>query len=177
MGSVIFIDEAYSLLDGHENSYGDEAISTIVAEMENRREDIVVIFAGYTEKMNDFLRRNPGLRSRIAFHVPFSDYKSDELLQILDYIAEKHSMKLDEKVIDKLQPIINAAIKSSDFGNGRFMRNLFEKARMNQSTRLLEMDIDCLTESQVKLLTADDFETPKHLSTSTMQIGFISSYE
>ena len=73
-GSVLFIDEAYSLVDDRDGSFGDEAINTIVQEMENHRNDVVVIFAGYPDKMESFLQKNPGLRSRIAYHVPFSDY-------------------------------------------------------------------------------------------------------
>jgi SpoVK/Ycf46/Vps4 family AAA+-type ATPase len=73
-GSVLFIDEAYSLVDDKDGLYGDEAINTIVSEMENMREDIVVIFAGYQEKMETFLQKNPGLRSRIPYHIHFDDY-------------------------------------------------------------------------------------------------------
>ena len=82
MGGVLFIDEAYSLVDWHKGSYGDEAISTIVQEMENHREDVVVIFAGYPNEMDLFLERTPGLRSRIAFHVPFADYSAEELCEM-----------------------------------------------------------------------------------------------
>lgn len=82
IGGVLFIDEAYSLVDKHSGSFGDEAINTIVQEMENHREDVVAIFAGYPNKMEGFLQKNPGLRSRIAFHVPFADYTSDEISTI-----------------------------------------------------------------------------------------------
>ena len=78
-GGVLFIDEAYSLVDDRDGSYGDEAINTIVQEMENHRDNVVVIFAGYPDKMESFLQKNPGLRSRIAFHVPFDDYSTEEL--------------------------------------------------------------------------------------------------
>jgi len=173
MGSVLFIDEAHSLIDDRECMYGDEAINTIVAEMENRREDLVVIFAGYTEKMEEFLRRNPGLRSRIAFHVPFADYTPGELMQILELIAAKQTMTLDENVKDKVLPIISTASREPDFGNGRFMRNLFERARMKQAGRLLKMDIDSVTADQVKQLIPDDFETPATTRMSKQRIGFL----
>ena len=81
-GGVLFIDEAYSLSDGEHATFGDEAINTIVQEMENHRDDVIVIFAGYPDKMKDFLDRNEGLRSRIAFHVEFPDYTADELTDI-----------------------------------------------------------------------------------------------
>ena len=172
MGSVLFIDEAYSLLDEREGMYGDEAINTIVAEMENRREDIVVIFAVYPEKMEDFLKRNPGLRSRIAFHVPFADYNPEELLQILEVIAGKHGVELDGDVGEKLLPVLAAASREPDFGNGRYVRNLFEKARMKQAGRLLAMDVDSITSEQATRLVADDFEIPTITRAPIKRIGF-----
>ena len=93
-GSVLFIDEAYSLLDGDSSLYGDEAINTIVQEMENCREDTVVIFAGYPREMEQFLSRNPCLRSRIAFHLSFEDYSPEELYQITRLLAEEQGLTL-----------------------------------------------------------------------------------
>ena len=91
-GSVLFIDEAYSLVDDKDGLFGDEAINTIVQEMENQRDDTVVIFAGYPDKMEQFLKKNPGLRSRIAFHIPFEDYKPAELLDIFTLMAKKQKL-------------------------------------------------------------------------------------
>ena len=88
-GGVLFIDEAYSLVDDRDGLYGDEAINTIVQEMENRRDEVIVIFAGYPDKMEAFLDKNPGLRSRIAFHVSFEDYDVEELCKIAEVIADK----------------------------------------------------------------------------------------
>jgi len=93
-GSVLFIDEAYSFVDDRDGMYGNEAINTIVQEMENYREDMVVIFAGYPDKMEQFLQKNPGLRSRIAFHVPFNDYGAEELFQITRLLAETRKFRL-----------------------------------------------------------------------------------
>jgi len=171
-GSVLFIDEAYSLLDDREGLFGDEAINTIVQEMENRRDDVVVIFAGYTDKMETFLQRNPGLRSRIAFHVPFADYNPEELIQILELIAENKSMHIDKNVKEKLLPILEAEKKQLDFGNGRFMRNLFEKACMKQAGRLLLKDVDNLSKKELTTLTADDFEAPMKHREPVSKIGF-----
>ena len=81
-GGVLFIDEAYSLCDSYENGFGDEAINTIVQEMENHRDDVIVIFAGYPEPMKQFLDRNPGMQSRIAFQIEFEDYTTEELCAI-----------------------------------------------------------------------------------------------
>ena len=172
MGSVLFIDEAYSLADEQDGSYGDEAISTIVSEMENRRADIVVIFAGYPDKMQEFLRKNPGLRSRIAFHVSFTDYSVDELYSILEYLASKQSMTLDNGVREKVLPFLSSAKNTPDFGNGRFVRSILDKARMKQASRLLASDIDNVTDSQLMRLMSDDFDAPTVALPSMQRIGF-----
>lgn len=160
-GGVLFIDEAYSLVDDKNGLFGDEAINTIVQEMENHRDDTVVIFAGYPEKMEEFLRRNPGLRSRIAFHLPFADYSTDELLNITELIAESSGMTLAPDVSDKLKLIIETAIKTPGFGNGRFARNLVEKAKMKQASRLVRLGYDAVSEKDIRILTADDFDVPE----------------
>lgn len=172
-GSVLFIDEAYSLLDDRGGLYGDEAINTIVQEMENNREDLVVIFAGYPDKMEQFLSRNPGLRSRIAFHVPFEDYSADELFQITELMVKKKGMVMDHCVKDKLMPILELASKEDDFGNGRFIRNIVEKAKMKQASRLLKMGYDRVTRKDVLTLFADDFEEIRSKKTETRRIGFV----
>jgi AAA+ superfamily predicted ATPase len=171
-GSVLFNDEAYALVDDRCGMFGDEAINTIVQEMENMREDIVVIFAGYTDKMEEFLQRNPGLRSRIAFHVPFADYSSEELTQILALMAKKEAITLDAGVNAKVLPILEVARREQDFGNGRFVRNLFEQARMRQATRLLAMDADKLTKAELQSLIADDFEAPPKQRGKMKSFGF-----
>lgn len=172
-GSVLFIDEAYSLVDNKDGMFGDEAINTIVAEMENMREDIIVIFAGYPDKMKAFLQKNPGLRSRIAFHIPFADYSGEELLNILELMAKNKNLVLDNKIKDRLLPLINTSLKEKDFGNGRFVRNLLEKARMNQASRLLSFDIDSISEEDIFTLTNEDFEMPSQKQHSNKsRIGF-----
>lgn len=172
-GSVVFIDEAYSLLDDRSGMYGDEAINTIVQEMENNREDVLVIFAGYPDEMKQFLDRNPGLKSRVAFHVPFADYSAPELYEIAEFIAKEKGVQLHEDVKGKLMPIFEKAIVHQDFGNGRFVRNIVEKAKMNQASRLVNDDIDMVTEKDVKTLRAEDFEEPAlSVETTERQIGF-----
>lgn len=171
-GGVLFIDEAYSLVDGRDGSFGDEAINTIVQEMENARSETVVIFAGYPDKMEQFLNKNPGLRSRITFHVPFADYSPAVLYAITELIAKREAVTLDEGVRNKLLPIFDAASRQADFGNGRFARNLFEKARMKQATRLLEMDEGKVTPDMFATLTADDFDAPTDLLPEKRKIGF-----
>ncbi len=159
-GGVLFIDEAYSLVDDRSGSYGDEAINTIVQEMENHRDDVVVIFAGYPDKMKGFLQKNPGLRSRIAFHVPFADYNADELCQISKLIAKQKGLEMTEGACEKLRTLFEGAVTHSDFGNGRYARNVIEKAKMAQATRLLSMDIDKLRKTDVVTLCEEDIEVP-----------------
>lgn len=170
-GSVLFIDEAYSLLDGDSSLYGDEAINTIVQEMENCREDTVVIFAGYPREMEQFLSRNPGLRSRIAFHLSFEDYSPEELYRITRLLAEEQGLTLAADVREKLLLIFRDARKEPDFGNGRFARNLLEKAQMKQADRLVRENPDRLTRSDVQILTAEDFAAPEGGKCQKIEIG------
>jgi Cdc6-like AAA superfamily ATPase len=157
-GSVLFIDEAYSLVEEH-NSFGNEAINTIVQEMENNREDIIVIFAGYPKEMEGFLNKNPGLRSRIAFHIDFEDYNSEQLYSITELIAKRAGLQLDNGVRERLLPIFDDARKNDDFGNGRFARNLFEKAKMKQASRLIDTEnVEMLTDSDISTLLPEDFD-------------------
>ncbi len=171
-GGVLFIDEAYSLVDDRDGSYGDEAINTIVQEMENHRADVVVIFAGYPDKMEGFLQKNPGLRSRIAFHVPFADYNSEELCEIADMISKKNGMRIDHDARAKLEKAFDIARTNIDFGNGRFARNLFEQAKMNQASRLLEKDFESITADEITTITADDIIIPEPKKCEKRRIGF-----
>lgn len=157
-GGVLFIDEAYSLLDRDNNLYGDEAINTIVQEMENNRGDTIVIFAGYTDKMEQFLDRNPGLRSRIAFQVPFEDYTPEELLQIAALMADNKENKIAPGANGKLLGIFRDASKTENFGNGRFVRNIMEQAEMNRASRVAKTDAAKITREMLETFTADDFE-------------------
>lgn len=154
-GSVLFIDEAYSLVDSS-GSFGDEAINTIVQEMENAREDTVVIFAGYPKEMEEFLKKNPGLRSRIAFHVPFDDYGTQELVSIAELIAKKRGSLFSDEAKEKLASVFDAARRSPDFGNGRYARNIVERAEMRRANRLAKLRLEEITRRDMQILTADD---------------------
>lgn len=143
-GGILFIDEAYSLT-GDKKDFGPEAITTIVQEMENSRDNIIVIFAGYPEKMKKFLAQNEGMRSRIAFHLDFPDYTAEELMQILELMLANREYTISNDAKAECGKIFEEIVKEKDFGNGRFVRNLLEKAIMKQSLRLYEnsaMDID-----------------------------------
>ena len=146
--------------------------NTIVQEMENHREDVIVIFAGYPDQMETFLQKNPGLRSRIAFHIPFADYSSDELCRIAGLIASKKGMKFTEDAERKLLDIFSMAKSTDDFGNGRYVRNVIEQAKIRQATRLLEKDFDLVTSEDITTLCEEDIEIPAASKTSKRQIGF-----
>lgn len=171
-GGVLFIDEAYSLVDENSGSFGDEAINTIVQEMENHREDVVVIFAGYPDKMEGFMQKNPGLRSRIAFHVPFADYNATELCQIAKLIGKGKGVCLDDEAMVKLESVFDIASKQSDFGNGRYVRNILEQAKMNQASRLLNADFDDITADEISTIKAVDIMVPELHTPPKRKIGF-----
>ena len=174
-GGILFIDEAYSLVDDS-NSFGDEAINTIVQEMENHREDVIVIFAGYPEKMESFLQKNEGLRSRIAFHLNFPDYTENELLEILVLMAkEKGYSSLDDATKEKCLDIFSSACKNEEFGNGRFARNLLEQAMLRQSDRIIrESKGKQISKRKLNTLIATDFEVnaTKQYAKPAKRIGF-----
>ena len=172
-GGVLFIDEAYSLVDDRNGSYGDEAINTIVQEMENHRDDVVVIFAGYQDKMEGFLDKNPGLRSRIAFHVPFEDYNAEELCEIAELFVKKNGMCFADGAVDKLRGLFAEARKEKNFGNGRYVRNVVEQAKMAQASRLLKKEWDEITQGDITTLCAEDIHMPSAVKKNS-KIGFVA---
>lgn len=171
-GKLLFVDEAYSLSDDSENSYGDEALSAIVQEMENNREDTVVIFAGYPDKMAELFSRNPGLRSRVPFHIDFPDYQTDELLQIAEREAERRGFSVCPEAREKLRSVFTQASRRPDMGNGRFCRNLVEDAILNYALRVYGSENADMTGGFA--LTTDDFAAPERTeeASSPMTIGF-----
>lgn len=171
-GGVLFIDEAYSLLDDRQGMFGDEAINTIVQEMENHREDMIVIFAGYPDEMEQFLSRNPGLRSRIAYHIPFENYTARELWEITCLTTEKKGLQITPDAEQKLLPVFEAAAEQENFGNGRYIRNLVEKAHMKQASRLMKLSFESVTTTNLTTLLAEDFEVPQVVKKEKVRIGF-----
>lgn len=155
-GGVLFIDEAYALVDDS-HSFGDEAINTIVQEMENRRNNVIVIFAGYPEKMERFLEKNEGLRSRIAFHLTFPDYSPEELMDILEEMAKGREVSITDEAKVICRRIVQMAQSQTDFGNGRFVRNLLEQAMMNQALRIVNEQGN-ISRDKMQELTAEDFD-------------------
>ena len=140
-GGVLFIDEAYSLANGNESDYGQEAIDTIVKYMEDYRDDMVVILAGYTKEMHRFFEMNSGLISRFPTNIQFPDYTPNELVEIIEQMYENNNYILGDKVEEKLYRIFISAKEKPYFGNGRYARNLYEKSIRNQSVRVNKMGI------------------------------------
>lgn len=137
-GGVLFIDEAYALCDACAGGYGDEAINTIVQEMENYRDEVIVIFAGYPKPMQAFLERNPGMQSRVAFQVSFDDYSTDELCEITTLMAGKKGLTVTDAALEKLRENYEIAQKQDGYGNGRYVRKMLEEAEMNLAERITE---------------------------------------
>ncbi len=138
LDGVLFIDEAYSLVDGGSCDYGKEAIATLLKRMEDNRDRLVVIIAGYTEDMKRFIHSNPGLESRFNRYIEFPDYSVEELTQIFESQAQRYEYLLDEGARTALQEVLCTAVANKDthFGNGRFVRNLFEKVVACQANRV-----------------------------------------
>lgn len=155
LGGVLFIDEAYALTTRGPQDYGQEAVETLLKAMEDHREDLVVIVAGYVDLMNDFVHSNPGLESRFNRFLYFPDYTVDEMLAIFDMRCKKAGYQLDPEARDELAEIL--AEESEDnigFGNARGVRNLFEQAISRQANRLARQET--VTREELMLLKAED---------------------
>lgn len=137
---ILFVDEAYSLIDGNNKSFGQEAINTFVQLMDEPkvRENLIIIFAGYPKEMKLLLEQNPGMSSRIPNIIEFPDYNEDELIEIAKLISSNKGFKLTDAWIEKCRETIKINKSKKDFGNGRFIRNLIEKSIIKQSNRLYE---------------------------------------
>ena len=145
LDGVLFIDEAYSLVQSDSNDYGMEAIATLLKRMEDDRDRLVVILAGYSDEMQQFLDSNPGLQSRFNRFIHFSDYNVDELTEIFMMNLRRNDYQISEEAISDLKSVFEQAVQHKDrkFGNGRYARNLYEKVIENQANRLSgETDLD-----------------------------------
>ena len=139
-GGVLLIDEAYALNQGAEDSFGREAVDTLVKLIEDRRDEVVVVVAGYPEEMDAFLDANPGLRSRFPRSIHFPDYTTDELVEIFDSLCRASSYRLTERARARVRQLFDATPREKGFGNGRLARNLFESAIERQSGRIVALD-------------------------------------
>ena len=135
MGGILFVDEAYALADKNgENSYNGEAIATLIKAMEDYRDELVVIFAGYTKEMQDFLDSNSGIVSRIGYTLEFDDYTNKELIEIFKGMVTKAGFILDPECIPVVEDLINQNRNTKNFGNARFIRNMYEKSVIKHAT-------------------------------------------
>jgi SpoVK/Ycf46/Vps4 family AAA+-type ATPase len=157
-GGVLLIDEAYALARGGENDFGREAIDTLVKVIEDRRDELVVIAAGYPDEMADFIGANPGLASRFPKSISFPDYTDDELWAIFVSIGEKAGYHPDPEAEAKVRAWFASVPRDKGFGNGRLARNLFEDAVARQASRVVS--IEDLTDEQLTTLTAADIAEP-----------------
>jgi len=156
MGGVLLIDEAYYLYKPeNERDYGAEAIEILLQVMENQRADLVVIFAGYKDRMETFFASNPGLRSRVAIHVDFPDYSAGELLEIALLMLERLNYAFTPGARAAFAEYIDLRLNQPQFANARSIRNALDRARLRQATRLFARG-GMVSADQLKLLEADD---------------------
>ena len=157
MGGVLFIDEAYYLYKpDNERDYGSEAIEILLQVMENQREDLVVILAGYKEPMDKFYESNPGLSSRIANHIDFPDYTVKELLEISRIMLEEQQYQLTSEAEDALSQYITKRKEKPLFANARSVKNALDRARMRQANRIFDSRGQILTKKELVNIEADD---------------------
>ena len=161
---MLFIDEAYALNGRSENDFGQEAIDTILKAMEDHRDDLVVIVAGYTALMRDFVRSNPGLESRFNRFLHFPDYSLAEMMEIFDMRCRKAGYTLAEDAREAMEDYIREEnTDSQSFGNARGVRNLFEKLLVRQANRLAAQEN--VTREDLQLLTAADIAAAREEET------------
>lgn len=158
MGGVLFIDEAYYLYrPENERDYGAEAIEILLQVMENNRDDLIVIFAGYKERMDVFYQSNPGLSSRVANHIDFPDYSAEELLAIARLILAEENYRFSDEALAAFADYIQRRMQLPFFANARSIRNAIDRARMRQANRLFNrMTRGSLTKLDLMTIEADD---------------------
>lgn len=162
LGGVLFIDEAYTLAaNTSDHDFGQEAIDTILRYMENNRDNIVVIVAGYPREMKRFIESNPGLDSRFTTTIEFEDYSLGQLMEILELQCRKSGYSMTDRAEEKARERLRyeKAVSGSNFGNGRVVRNIFEAAVLDQNDRISM--IENLTDEEMMTLTEEDFEFPE----------------
>ena len=155
-GGILFIDEAYYLFrPDNERDYGQEVIEVLLTEMEKERESLVVIFAGYADRMGTFFSANPGLSSRVPHHIAFEDYTHDELVQIADLMVTKEHFVFDEEARNAFAEYLTRRMSQPRFSNARSVRNAIERSRLRQARRLVELKRP-LRRADLVTLTAQD---------------------
>ena len=162
MGGLLFIDEAYTLASGGgatENSYNEEAIATLIQAMENYRDNLVVIFAGYTKEMQAFLNTNSGIVSRIGYTLEFEDYTTEELISIFNGMMKKSGFTVSKEAIEKLKGVIDEYRNTENFGNARFVRNVYEKTIIKHASNTKNKT----SKKSLKTISVEDISTDELL--------------
>lgn len=170
-GGILFIDEAYSLNSDRRGSFEDEAIATLIKEMEDNRNDLCVILAGYQNEMNDLIKINPGFESRIQFYLDFPNYNEEELYEIFKNLVKKEGYKMSGQVKKILQEDFKEKRKNKTFSNGRYVRNLYEKVKIEQANRVTldsKEDINLIKKCDIKNVLGN--EKPEEVQ--KVRIGF-----
>jgi len=166
MGGVLFVDEAYSLVrPENERDYGQEAIEILLQVMENQRDDLVVILAGYKDRMEEFFTRNPGFSSRIAHHLDFPDYSPEELLAIAEQMAARMTYQFSPAGREAMREYIVGRRARPRFANARSIRNALDRARLRQASRLLRYGADSVaTRDLLVTIEAEDLRASRVFS-------------
>lgn len=156
MGGVLFIDEAYYLYrPENERDYGQEAIEMLLQVMENQRDDLVVILAGYKDRMDVFFQSNPGFRSRIAHHLEFPDYSLEELIAIADLMVEQNMYRFDEEARQAFSEYLALRMHQPHFANARSVRNALDRIKLRQASRLVAQGGVIATDELTRIDAAD----------------------
>ncbi len=156
MGGVLLIDEAYYLYRSeNERDYGQETIEILLQVMENQREDLVVILAGYKDRMDDFFRSNPGMRSRVAHHLDFPDFTLDELMQIAEMMLDQQQYTFDEPAREAFRAYVERRMALPDFANARSIRNAIDRIKLRQANRIYSGG-GTLTKEELARIDASD---------------------
>ena len=171
MGGVLFIDEAYYLYrEENERDYGQEAIEILLQVMENQREDLVVILAGYKDRMETFFQSNPGFSSRIAHHLDFPDYTIDELLAISRLILAEQMYRFSPEALQTFRSYLEKRMTMPRFANARSVRNAIDRARLRQANRLFARG-GRISKTDLMTIEAEDFQASRILSEELPEPG------
>ncbi len=162
MGGVLFIDEAYYLYrPENERDYGQEAIEILLQVMEEKRDDLVVVLAGYKDRMDTFFRSNPGMASRIAHHIDFPDYTEEQLMQIASLMIEKMNYRFSADGADAMREYIGRRMTQPRFSNARSIRNALDRARLRQANRIFAARAAPVTRATLQTIDAEDIRASR----------------
>ena len=169
-GGVLFIDEAYSIVENGSNaSFASDCMTTILKVMEDQRDNLIVIFAGYEKQMENFIKFNPGLKSRIGYTIKFDDYTKQELLDIFKQLLDKNNLKITNGALNKVENIIDASSKIEDFGNARYINQIYQDILIEHSKNVEDID----NKEDLMTITEEDIDTAKlEVKNDTRRIGF-----